>query len=119
MRKENSTNSINERYLHKKCALNVAIDIIGVRWASQIIFSISQGVNRFHLLKEELPNISEQVLSRKLKILEKQKIIIKTIIPDSTPIGVRYILTSRGEDLLPIFENICEWGKSYSLDFEN
>ncbi len=115
MRKKNSTNFINEKYLHERCALNVAIDVIGSRWVSQIIFSISQGANRFHLMKEELPNISEQVLSRKLNTLEKQNIIIKRAIPDTIPLGVRYILTSKGESLLPIFESLCAWGKSYDL----
>ncbi len=77
MRKETSTNAANEQFLFGICELNSAVSIISGRWKSQIIYLISEGNNRFHLLKKELPNISEQVLGRQLKELEIHKIIIK------------------------------------------
>ncbi len=113
MRKENSTNAINEKYLHNICALNVAIDAIGSRWIAQIVYSISKGFNRFHLLNEELPNISEQVLSRKLNRLEAQNILNKDVLPNTIPIGIQYTLTSKGEDLIPILKRLCEWERSH------
>ena len=58
MRKENSTNAINEQFLFQVCELNSAIAMISGRWKSQIVYSISQDNNRFHLIKKELPNIS-------------------------------------------------------------
>ena len=114
MRKENSTNSINEQFLFQVCELNSAIAMISGRWKSQIVYSISQGNNRFHLLKKELPNISEQVLGRQLKELEIHKIIIKKEIPGTIPAGIEYILTNKGKDLVPILKNLCEWGKEYA-----
>jgi DNA-binding HxlR family transcriptional regulator len=66
MRKENSTNAINEQFLFQVCELNSAIAIINGRWKVQIVYSISKGNNRFHLMIKELPNISEQVLGRQL-----------------------------------------------------
>jgi len=114
MRKENSTNSINERFLSQVCELNSAISMISGRWKSQIVYSISQGNNRFHLLKKELPNISEQVLGRQLKELETHAIIIKEEIPDTVPVGIEYVLTNKGRDLVPILSSLCDWGKSYA-----
>ncbi|WP_412467934.1 winged helix-turn-helix transcriptional regulator [Pedobacter sp. KLB.chiD] len=114
MRKENSTNAVNEQFLFQVCELNSAIAMISGRWKSQIVYSISQGNNRFHLLKKELPNISEQVLGRQLKELEKHAIIIKNEIPATVPIGIEYILTSKGKDLVPILKTLCDWGKSYA-----
>ncbi|MDE3743330.1 winged helix-turn-helix transcriptional regulator [Maribacter polysaccharolyticus] len=114
MRKENSTNSINERFLFQVCELNSAISIISGRWKSQIVYSISQGNNRFHLLQKELPNISETVLARQLKELETHAILMKTKIPNMVPVGIEYILTNKGNDLVPILERLCDWGKLYS-----
>ncbi|TDS13088.1 winged helix-turn-helix transcriptional regulator [Sphingobacterium paludis] len=114
MRKENSTNTINEQFLFQVCELNSAIAIIGGRWKAQIVYSISQGNNRFHLLKKELPNISEQVLGRQLKELEIHAIIIKKEIPDTVPLGVEYVLTNKGLDLVSILESLCNWGKLYA-----
>lgn len=114
MRKENSTNAINEQFLFQVCELNSGIAIIGGRWKAQIVYSISQGNNRFHLLIKELPNISEQVLGRQLKELEAHAIIIKKGIPDTVPVGIEYVLTSKGLDLVPILESLCNWGKIYA-----
>lgn len=114
MRKETSTNVANEQFLFGICELNSAVSIISGRWKSQIIYSISEGNNRFHLLKKELSNISEQVLGRQLKELETHKLIIKKEIPDTIPAGIEYILTNKGQDLIPILKNLCEWGKEYA-----
>ena len=88
--------------------------MISGRWKSQIVYSISQGNNRFHLLKRELPNISEQVLGRQLKDLETHAILVKQDIPETVPVGVEYILTNKGLDLIPILGSLCNWGKTYA-----
>lgn len=88
--------------------------MISGRWKSQIVYSISQGNNRFHLLKKELPNISEQVLGRQLKELETHAILVKKEIPETTPTGIEYVLTNKGLDLIPILQSLCQWGKLYA-----
>jgi DNA-binding HxlR family transcriptional regulator len=114
MRKINSSNYLNEQFLFRVCELNSAISMISGRWKSQIVYSISQGNNRFHLLLQELPNISETVLARQLKELEMHAILVKREIPECTPTGVEYILTNKGIDLVPILRSLCEWGKLYA-----
>lgn len=118
MRKEKSTNSINEQFLFQVCELNSAISIISGRWKSQIVYSISQGNNRFHLLQKELANISETVLARQLKELETHAVLVKNEIPNTVPVGIEYILTNKGNDLVPILESLCDWGKLYSAGKE-
>lgn len=114
MRKENSSNSLNKQFLFQVCELNSAMAMISGRWKSQIVYSISQGNNRFHLLKKELPNVSEQVLGRQLKELETHAIIVKQPVPDTVPPGIEYILTGKGRDLVPILKSLCDWGKVYA-----
>ncbi len=114
MRKEESSNFINEKFLFQVCELNSAIAMISGRWKSQIVYSISKGNNRFHLLQKELPNISETVLARQLKELETHSILVKQEIPNTIPVGVKYLLTNKGLDLVPILENLCDWGKMYA-----
>lgn len=114
MRKQQSTNYANEQFLFQVCELNSAIAMISGRWKSQIVYSISQGNNRFHLLLRELPNISETVLARQLKELETHAILVKKEIPDTVPMGIEYILTNKGLDLVPILKSLCDWGKEYA-----
>ena len=114
MKKEQSTNYLNKQFLIQVCELNSAISMISGQWKSQIVYSISQGNNRFHLLQNELPHISETVLARQLKELESHAILIKQDIPDTIPKGIKYLLTNKGTDLVPILENLCDWGKDYA-----
>lgn len=115
MRKENSTNAINEEYLMNICDFHYVLQLIGGRWKAQILFSIAQGNNRFSLLKKDLANISDQVLGRQLKSLEKDGLIYKTSIPDSVPSGVEYIFTEKANSLIHPLRELCYWGKDYRI----
>jgi len=119
MRKKESTNFENEQFLFQVCELNSAIAMISGRWKSQIVYSISKGNDRFHLIQQELPNISETVLARQLKELETHAILVKQKIPNTIPLGVQYVLTNKGLDLVPILEHLCDRGKLYADGKEN
>ena len=114
MRKKESTDYANEQSLFQLCERNSAISMISGRWKGQIVYYIYQGSNRFHLLKKKLPDISETVLARQLKELENHAILVKREVPDSIPMGIMYILTNKGHDLVPILESLCNWGKLYA-----
>jgi DNA-binding HxlR family transcriptional regulator len=88
--------------------------MVSGRWKAQIVYFISQGNDRFHLLQQKLSGISEPVLARQLKELESHAILVKREIPDTVPAGIRYILTNKGLDLVPILDSLCNWGKLYA-----
>jgi DNA-binding HxlR family transcriptional regulator len=114
MRKKQSANYANEQFLSQVCERNSAINMISGRWKGQIVYYIYQGNNRFHLLQKKLPAISETVLARQLKELESHAILVKIEVSDTTPIGIKYVLTNKGLDLVPILESLCDWGKLYA-----
>jgi DNA-binding HxlR family transcriptional regulator len=114
MRKKQSANYVNEQFLSQVCERNSAISMISGRWKAQIVYYIYQGNNRFHLLQKKLPNISEPVLARQLKELETHAILVKLEIADTIPVGIKYVLTNKGHDLVPILESLCDWGKLYA-----
>jgi len=114
MRKKQSSNYQNEQVLFEVCERNSAISMVSGRWKAQIVYFISLGNDRFHLLKQQLPNVSEPVLARQLKELESHAILVKREIPGTVPIGIKYILTNKGRDLVPILDSLCKWGKLYA-----
>ena len=114
MRKEQSTNYRNEQYLSGVCERNSAISMVSGRWKAQIVYFISLGNDRFHLLQQKLPGISETVLARQLKELEAHAILVKRPIPGTVPTGIKYLLTSKGIDLVPVLDGLCKWGKLYA-----
>jgi DNA-binding HxlR family transcriptional regulator len=115
MRKENSTNAINEEYLMNICDFHYVLQLIGGRWKAQILFAIAQGYNRFSLLKKEMPNISDQVLGRQLKSLEKDDLIYKKPIHNSIPPGVEYIFTDKANSLIHPLRELCHWAEDFRL----
>jgi DNA-binding HxlR family transcriptional regulator len=114
MRKKQSSNFQNEQVLFQVCERNSAISIVSGRWKAQIVYFISKGADRFHLLQQKLPEISEPVLARQLKELEGHAILMKTEITGVVPAGIRYVLTNKGVDLVPILDSLCQWGKMYA-----
>lgn len=108
MIKETSSNAANKAFLFKSCRINAALDSISGRWKALILIHISEGTNRFSLLKQVLPGISDQTLGKQLKELEKDQLLSKTIITE-VPVRVDYHLSAKGTALLPILADLSSW----------
>ena len=112
MKKINSTNTLNATFLLNICDFNYVLKLIGGRWKSQILFSIAHGNNRFSLIKKEIGNISDQVLGRQLKELEKGGLIQRSMISDVVPTGIEYNFTYKADSLIPLLRELCIWGEN-------
>lgn len=108
MIKETSSNAFNRKFLHSVCRINGALETIAGRWKALMLIHIAEGKNRFSLLKQVLPTVSDQVLGRQLRELEADGLIGKTVIPE-VPVRVDYHLTGKGEAILPILDALAEW----------
>lgn len=93
------------------CPMKRTLGIIGGKWKTIIIWYISQGSNRFGLLKSQIEGISEKMLSQTLHELEADSIISKKIYPVVPP-KVEYSLTEKGLSVLPILEAMHQWGST-------
>lgn len=97
---------------------NDAMGLISGKWKMNILFCISEiGTIRYGELRSTLGNITHRVLSKKLKELEENDLIIRKEYPQIPP-KVEYSLTPKGESLLPILRMICDWGKE-NIDRES
>lgn len=85
-----------------------AVELIGRRWTGAIIRAILCGVGRFGELTEAIPDLSDRMLSERLKELEAEGIVTRLVIP-STPVRVEYRLTEKGRALGPILAAIGHW----------
>ena len=110
-RKTTSTNYRNQSFLEEKCALNELLDLVSKRWFSDVLFCIQEGNNRFKLIKDDLKYISDTILSDRLKLLEKYGLITR-IDYDEIPPKVEYSLTSKGEELSDLLDNMCAFSET-------
>jgi len=109
MRKETSTNSLNENSLSDICASAYALRILGGRWKPTILHILLNGKQRFSELRKLMPLVSERMLSQQLKELEKDGLIKREVFPEVPP-RVEYSLTEDGQELQPMLYCISRWG---------
>lgn len=111
MRKENSTNSINEKHLNQHCGISATLSLIGGRWKINILsYLLNDGRLRYSELRARLEGISERMLIAKLKELEQDGLVSRIVYPQVPP-KVEYELTELGLSLQEILELMDRWGE--------
>lgn len=93
----------------EECPLTKCMGLIGGTWTPNIIWYLSSGPRRFSELKDDLKTISPKVLSDKLKKMESDGILLRTVKKTSPP-TVEYSLTALGFELKPVLESIVDVG---------
>jgi DNA-binding HxlR family transcriptional regulator len=89
-----------------------AMDIIGNKWTALILRDLASGAKRFGALEKSVGNINPRTLSQRLDDLEQQGIITKQNCSQS-PSRPEYCLTQKGQDLVPVLEQMAAWGTKY------
>jgi DNA-binding HxlR family transcriptional regulator len=87
-----------------------AIEQIGSRWTGVIIRALSNDVHRFGELKAAIPGLSDRMLADRLKELQADGLVTRTVIPE-TPVRVEYHLTEKGCSLADVMAAISEWAE--------
>jgi DNA-binding HxlR family transcriptional regulator len=90
-----------------------AADLIGRRWNPQILRGLQSGVTRFSDLKTGIPQISDAMLSERLKELEAEGIVTRVVTP-ATPVRITYGLTERGMDLSKVMDELGQWAERWA-----
>jgi DNA-binding HxlR family transcriptional regulator len=85
-----------------------AIELIGRRWTGMVVRSMLNGAARFCDIAVAVPNMSDKMLAKRLKELESQGIISRTVTAD-TPVRVDYGLTAKGRALEGVIEAMGKW----------
>lgn len=97
------------------CPIEKTMDIIGKKWTIFILRDLLKGPKRFSQLQRSLQGVSPKTLSDRLKELEKEEILTKTIFPVIPP-HVEYTLTEKGKSLESILDEMKKWGKQWVKD---
>src|SRR3954462_2759358 len=77
-----------------------AVELLGKRWTGAIVHSLLSGPRRFSELSHAIPQISDRLLSIRLRELEGVDIVARQV-HDEPPVRVEYELTSKGRALEP------------------
>lgn len=89
-----------------------ASELIGRRWTGAIIFVLLKSRCRFAVLSAAIPDITDRMLSDRLRELEEKGIVERTVVPD-TPVRVQYALTKKGRALASAINAITDWAHKW------
>lgn len=86
------------------------LSVIGGKWKMVILYLLAENQPvRFNDLKRQIGAITYKTLSSQLKELEADGMVTRKEYPQVPP-KVEYSLTHKAETLLPVLEELCEWG---------
>jgi DNA-binding HxlR family transcriptional regulator len=89
-----------------------AVELIGGRWTGAIIQTLLQGKTRYALIKAAIPDITDRMLSERLRSLESEELVTRRVVPQS-PIRVEYELTEKGRSLESALHEISAWAECW------
>jgi DNA-binding HxlR family transcriptional regulator len=93
----------------EQCSVACTAEIIGSKWTAIIVHDLSEGARRFSELERSCPGISPRTLSERLRVLEQDGFLLRR----GGARRVEYELTEKGEGLLPIIDQMREFGHAW------
>ena len=89
-----------------------AVELIGKRWSGAIVLVLLDGPLHFSGIRQLVPELSDRLLSERLKELEAEGVVERRVL-DGSPVRVEYSLTEKGRALEPAVRALKEWGREW------
>jgi DNA-binding HxlR family transcriptional regulator len=91
---------------------HAAVELVGKRWSGAILSALTDGPRRFGELNHAVPGMSDRLLSQRLRELEAEGVVERTVEPSAPP-RVSYSLTKKGAELSPALRELRNWGQRW------
>src|SRR3954451_14063426 len=104
--------------LHEDCRkVSQILARIGEKWSMLVVMLLRDGPRRFNDIKRNTGGISQQMLTRTLRALERDGMVTRTIFPTSPP-QVEYQLTELGRSLSEPVLAFGRWVQEHLAEVE-
>ncbi|GAA4916399.1 HxlR family transcriptional regulator [Stackebrandtia albiflava] len=80
---------------------------LGERWTPAVLCLLARRARRFNALHREIDGISQRMLTRTLRGLEEDGLVVRTVFP-TVPPSVEYSLSGHGRSLLPALSALMQ-----------
>ena len=89
-------------------AVNDILARVGDKWSVRVVMALESGSRRFNQLRRDIPAISQRMLTRTLRLLERDGLVSRKVTP-SVPPRVDYELTPLGKSLCDPVARLGNW----------
>jgi DNA-binding HxlR family transcriptional regulator len=89
-----------------------AFTLLSKKWTGLIIQSLLRGPMRFREIADLIPNMSDRMLSERLKELECEGIVVRNVYPE-VPVRIEYTLTEKGKALDSVMQEVQKWADAW------
>ncbi len=89
-----------------------AVELVGRRWTGAILQVLMDGPLRFSEVSQAVPELSDRLLSERMKELESRGIVERRVKP-GPPIRVEYSLSKMGRELEPALCELGRWARRW------
>jgi DNA-binding HxlR family transcriptional regulator len=111
--REHTANASRESRSAGCCPLyHEAVELVGRRWTGAILRVLMDGPLRFSEVAQAVPELSDRLLSERMKELEARGIVERTVLP-GPPVRVEYSLSQMGRELEPALSELQRWAKRW------
>lgn len=93
-------------------AMRDSLEILGGKWKLMLLRYLNNRLeekNTFKKIQREIEGLSAKMLAKELKDLELNLLISRSVI-NTKPITVEYAISNYGRNVLPLAENLVQWG---------
>jgi DNA-binding HxlR family transcriptional regulator len=97
---------------NSRCPVCRTAEVVCGKWTLLMIRDLADGSRRFCELERSLEGISPRTLSLRLRALEEEGIVERHTYPEVPP-RVEYALTEKGQALVPLIEDMRNYGKRW------
>jgi DNA-binding HxlR family transcriptional regulator len=99
-----------------QCPIRTSLGVLGKKWTMLLLRDIGiLGVDRFNRLLDSIPGLTPRVLSMRLNELEKEG-YIQCVEEGKSPMIVRWRITEKGKDIIPILLEFTAFGSKWHAD---
>jgi len=103
--------------LDERCGSHQALGLVANKWTVLVVHVLADGTRRDGDRQREIGGVSQKVLTRTLRRLERDGLVERKMHPVVPP-TVEYSLTRFGESLPEPLEALCAWAERHVEELE-
>lgn len=90
-----------------------ALERVGDRWTLLVVDALAAGARRFNDLQKAVPGIAPNILTQRLRALEREGIVVARLYSERPP-RLAYELSAAGQELAASLRPLARWGAQHA-----